>query len=366
MHREMTTPSAFDVRPDFARIRCALKRGEPDRVPLAELLVDTSVMAGFLGRPIATTHDVADFYRTAGYDFVPVYVVRDANIWTGGRPPKEGYRVTRFHRSANSPEEQETYWRCENAGWITSLDELDRFPWPDQQAFDLAHLDETIRCLPDGMKAIGIVSLHEWAIHIVGSESFLIATIEQPEFIREILRRIGERIVDSVERASRLKRVGAVWVGDDLAYKTGLLYSPEKMRDWLFPWYRKIADIARSRDLPLIFHSDGDVREIIPDLIQIGFDALHPIEPNAMDIVEIKRKWGKQLCLIGNIDLSYTLPRGTLREVEAEVRQRLRECAPGGGYCLSSANSVPEYVPVANYRAMVEATLRWGKYPIRA
>jgi uroporphyrinogen decarboxylase len=85
-----------------------------------------------------------------------------------------------------------------------------------------------------------------------------------------------------------------------------------------------------------------------------------------MDIVEVKRKWGKHLALIGNIDLGHTLTRGTPQEVEAEVRQRLRELAPGGGYCLGSSNSIASYVPLANYKAMIEATLRWGSYPIRA
>jgi uroporphyrinogen decarboxylase len=362
----MMRASAFEPQPDFGRLRCALEHGEPDRVPLAELLVDSQVMAAFIGRPIKTIADNVDFWRSAGYDFVPVYLVTNEQYWTGDLPPKEGYRVSRARRSVYATEEQERRWRSEKAGWITSLDEIETFRWPEKEKFDLCNLKETIGCLPPEMKTIAIVSLHEWVVHLAGSETLLLATVDQPEFVREMCRRVGEITVHSVELASNRDGVGAIWVGDDLAYKGGLFYSPEKMRDWLFPMYRKIAEIARSRDLRLIFHSDGDLREIIPDLIEIGFDALHPIEPTAMDIAEIKRAWGSQLCLIGNIDLSYTLTRGTPQEVEAEVRQRLRECAPGGGYCVSSANSVTEYVPVENYRAMVETTLRWGHYPIRA
>jgi uroporphyrinogen decarboxylase len=83
-----------------------------------------------------------------------------------------------------------------------------------------------------------------------------------------------------------------------------------------------------------------------------------------MDIAETKRKWGHKLCLIGNIDLGYTLTRGTPQEVEAEVKHRLREVAPGGGYCLGSSNSVTDFVPLQNYNAMREAALRYGAYPI--
>ena len=83
-----------------------------------------------------------------------------------------------------------------------------------------------------------------------------------------------------------------------------------------------------------------------------------------MEIGELKRKIGHRVCLIGNIDLGYTLTRGTPQEVEEEVKQRIREIGPGGGYCVGSSNSIPYYVPVENYRAMVESTLKYGAYPI--
>ena len=86
------------------------------------------------------------------------------------------------------------------------------------------------------------------------------------------------------------------------------------------------------------------------------------IEPKAMDIVAIKRDWEHRFCVIGNIDLCYTLPRGTPKEVEEEVRLRIEQLAPGGGYVLSSANSIPEYVPLPNYVAMVQAARKYGAY----
>jgi uroporphyrinogen decarboxylase len=82
-----------------------------------------------------------------------------------------------------------------------------------------------------------------------------------------------------------------------------------------------------------------------------------------MDIVEVKHRYGNSLCIIGNIDLAYTLTRGTPPEVEKEVMERIDSLAPGGGYCLGSANSIPEYVRYPNYRAMIETTHRYGKYP---
>jgi uroporphyrinogen-III decarboxylase len=84
-----------------------------------------------------------------------------------------------------------------------------------------------------------------------------------------------------------------------------------------------------------------------------------------MDINAVKREYGPKIAVIGNIDLAHTLTRGTPEEVRAEVRQRIHDLAPGGGYAVSSSNSVPEYVPYANFDAMRQATFDYGKYPIQ-
>jgi len=113
-----------------------------------------------------------------------------------------------------------------------------------------------------------------------------------------------------------------------------------------------------------VYHSDGALQEVVEDIIGCGFDGLNPIEPPAMDINAVKREYGRRISIIGNIDLGYTLTRGTPDEVREEVRQRIRDLAPGGGYAVSSSNSVPEYVPLANFNAMREATFEFGRYPI--
>jgi uroporphyrinogen decarboxylase len=84
-----------------------------------------------------------------------------------------------------------------------------------------------------------------------------------------------------------------------------------------------------------------------------------------MDILQLKKQVKGRLCLLGNIDLSYTLACGTPREVDEEVRTRIGDLAPGGGYCLGSANSIPDYVPFDNYMAMRAAWLKYGRYPIQ-
>jgi uroporphyrinogen decarboxylase len=97
------------------------------------------------------------------------------------------------------------------------------------------------------------------------------------------------------------------------------------------------------------------------DLIDLGLDALHPIDPTAMDIVEVKRRWGNRLCLFGNVDLEL-LRSGSPEEVRAKARDLLRLLAPGGGYGIGSGNSVPAWARLENYNAMREAALEFGRY----
>ncbi|MCD6350638.1 MAG: nucleoside 2-deoxyribosyltransferase, partial [Armatimonadetes bacterium] len=252
----------------------------------------------------------------------------------------------------------------EKAGIITSMEDLAEHVWPPVGEFHDGAVDAHAAALPPGMKLIPITVLHEHVADLMGTETLLVSIYDQPELVAALYEEVGKRTVPIYEKLAGHPAVGALWIGDDLAYTEGMFFNPDFVREHIFPWYAQIAEIARAHDLPFIFHSDGDIRPVIPDLIELGVNALHPIEPKAMDLAEIKRDYGDKLCLIGNIDLSYTLPRGTPEEVEAEVKLRISQAGPGGGYCVSSANSVTEYVPLGNFVAMVEATYKYGKYPL--
>ena len=219
--------------------------------------------------------------------------------------------------------------------------------------------------VPEGMGIITGVKgggIFERAWFLMGFDGFMMATVEQPELIAEVMRRAGEVWYETVKRCLNMPRVDGVWFCDDLAYTEGFMVNPRVYREHLFPWVERIAHACRQHDppVPLIYHSDGRLWEILDDLIACGVNALHPLEPKAWDIVDVKRRIAGKLCLIGNIDLGYTLTRGTPGEVDEEVRERIEMLAPGGGYCVGSSNTVTEYVPVENFRAMVEATRKYG------
>jgi len=329
---------------------------------MLEIAVDRPVCEAFLGKPLDSPAAQAEFWARAGYDHITVFFTYDFN--PARLQPKEARRVTRFRRSLYCDEPVEREWRAEKVGIAPTLAELKALDWPRPEDVNLSGLNAMAEVLRPGQKIIVISSLHEYAVSLVGTETFLYAAADQPELVEYAYARVGQLIVHGFAEAAKHPAVGALWLGDDLAYTEGLFFNPRLMREFLFPYYRQVAEIARAREMPMIFHSDGDIRPIIPDLIEMGFNAIHPIEPKAMDIVEIKKTYGDRLCICGNIDLCYTLPRGTPEEVREEVRQRIRDCGPGGGYCLGSANSVTEYVPLANYLAMLDAWWDFGRYPL--
>jgi uroporphyrinogen decarboxylase len=142
------------------------------------------------------------------------------------------------------------------------------------------------------------------------------------------------------------------------------LVNPKLFRKYTFPYYREIKNLVSAKGLPLLLHSDGNITQILPDLAEIGFNAIHPIEPESMDIIEARQILGKNVCLIGNLSLVYPLGIGTPEEVAKETSALIRKIAPGGGYCFSSGNSIPDYIPYENWLAMRDTALKTGVYPI--
>ena len=126
-----------------------------------------------------------------------------------------------------------------------------------------------------------------------------------------------------------------------------------------------MVDVAKKHGAPFIKHTDGDIWSIMDDLVEIGCDAIDPLEPIArMDIGEAKRRYGDKLALVGNVDCGELLSRGTPGQVEDAAKEIITKAAVGGGHVLASCNSIHPAVDPANYRAMVEAGQRHGAYPL--
>ncbi|HDL18894.1 MAG TPA: nucleoside 2-deoxyribosyltransferase [Bacteroidetes bacterium] len=344
--------------PDYQRLRTALYCGQPDRVPLLELHIDPSIQEKFLGRPVRTVAGTVDFYIQAGYDAIRVYPLIDMN--PGKFQPKDGKRHTEA-----TDEDRERNWFSEGKGIITNMEEFEKYRWPKPDDVDYRPIEEYAAAIPDSMKLIGQYGdIFTWVWEIMGFETFSYALYENPELIRLMFDRVGGIVYNLFENMVNMDKMGALWYSDDLAFQNGLFTKPEVFRRHLFPWMKRIGDLCRQYNIPFIYHSDGNLWEVMDDIIACGVNALQPIEPQAMDIVAVKEKVKGKMCIAGNMDLEYLLTRAPAGEVAEKTRELLQKVAPGGGYCMGSANTVPNYVKIENYRAMVETTLKFGWYPI--
>jgi len=345
------------LEPDFERLRRVLMlEGEPDRVPNAELHVDWQIKQAFLGRPIKTVQDDVDFWYRAGYD----YIYLRANY--------EYRMVGDSHR-----EEDRTYtgdmqvsrWGGEEESLVSTWEEYEAYPWPDPDTIDYSNLETCAGALYPGMKIIsGVGGIFTRVWRIMGFEPFCYALVDRPELVAELFRRVGETQVEVFRRIVEMDEIGAMWYGDDLAYYSGTMVHPKVLRKHLFPYMEQMGAICREKGLPFVLHSDGNLWEVLPDLLACGLNALHPLEPKAMDSRELKKQYGHRLCLLGNVEIGETLTLGTPAGVEAEVRERIRTLAPGGGYAVGSSNTVAYYVKLENFGALIQATRKHGRYPI--
>ena len=345
----------------FDRFLTAVYRREPDRVPLAEVSFDQEIKDAFMGRPVCTLADDVAFWAAAGYDFV----VLETDLWS--TPQVQASIITPLANTAGlySSSPHERRWVATEAGVIKTRDDAERFVWPQADWFDYSPYEEVRRYLPPGMKVVASLGhIFTTAWQLMGFEHFCLSLHEDPGLVRDIIDQLGRETLASLERILSHESVGAVWLQDDIAYTNGLVIPPARLRELFFPWLNEAAALCHARGRPLLYHSDGDLRQVLPDIVAAGVDALHPIEPKCMDIVAVKREYGDRLALVGNLDLGYTLTRGTPQEVREEVRFLIKHVAPGGGYLLGSANSITNYVPLENLKAMLAATLDYGRYPI--
>ena len=157
----------------------------------------------------------------------------------------------------------------------------------------------------------------------------------------------------------------AVLVADDFAYKTGPFISPKHWTEIVYPELRRVVENFHKRGVPVLIHSDGNITSLLHGIVKAGIDAVQPLEPTAgMRLREVKREYGDKICLIGNIDVAYTLASGTIEEVVEEVKTAIKDAAYGGGYILGSGHTIHDSVSPQNFVAMIKATKKYGKYPI--
>jgi uroporphyrinogen decarboxylase len=353
-------------QPDFSRVCTAiLCQGEPDHLPLVEFTVWQGHKHSVLGHPVNSIIDEIDFAKRVGHDFVPFVVgLQNTPQLIAAMESTESVNSTNTGLPKGAGEVKRN-WASGVEAAISTDQDFEAFPWPDPDQFDYSPLALAEQHLPGNMKVVvQIGKVFNAVLWLMGFETFSYVLFDNPGLKERMFERVGEIQMHTLKRCLDFPCVGAYLHADDVAYNTSTMVSPTVLHHYAFPWFRQMVEMTHSKGLLALLHSDGKLDDIFDDIIGLGFDGLHPIDPVAMDIVKTKELAAGRIDLIGNIDLVYTLPNGTPGEVDAQVRERIQELAPGGGYCLSSANSIPDYVPIENYVAMHNAWLKYGRYPI--
>lgn len=198
---------------------------------------------------------------------------------------------------------------------------------------------------------------------VLGHEIMLKAMIKQPEWIHDVFQTYTDVAIQMFHmyEAEGFGCDGAFVYGD-LAYNTGPFMSPRHYREFLIPCLRRMFDEFHQRDMPVIFHSDGDIRLVLDDLIESGVDAINPLEAKAnMDVRELAPQYGEKLAFVGNIDVR-TLMTNDPEQIRAEVRSKLAAAMPYRGFIYHSDHSVPPGVTLESYRLLLDEVRKVGQY----
>ncbi len=335
------------------RVLAVLSRQIPDRVPWMEGIIDDSLATKLCGEAIRVSWDIAPdgtpvssgaelaemqkkVCRALGKDninwnaFAPIYA---------GRTKMEGVVIV-------------------GEGLIHTRDDLPRMQFPDMDAPGFLDSAREFIAHKEDFCAVACVRLGIGAtLMTMGLEAFSYAMADDVQLILEVLRRYAAW---TIRLAPRLAELGfdIAWAFDDVAFNSGPMLQPAFFRDVVLPIQQ---EVARAIELPLITHSDGDMTPILDDWLKIGQQGIHPLQPDVMDIDAVKAEYGDRLALVGNIfmdDLVHKSPE----DITAQVKDRIETIGAGGGYIISSSNSLTADMKVENVRAMADAIAQFGVY----
>jgi uroporphyrinogen decarboxylase len=207
---------------------------------------------------------------------------------------------------------------------------------------------------PDLFRVAKIGDLFERACFLRGMDLLLSDFILNPHFLEELFDALAEYLIATVNLLAGWP-VDALWLSDDYGHQQGLLMSPTHWRRFIKPRLAKIVEAAHRNAFLTLLHSDGAITEIIADLVDLGLDILHPLQPESVDIYAIKKQFGNHLTLYGGIGTQQLLRAGKPHEVRAEVQRAIKIVGEGGGYILAPGLTVQHDVPLENLLAFIEA-----------
>ena len=362
------TLDPYSGEPDVGRLLATFKRQAVDRVPNFEVLYEDQHVEKFLGKFAGNTlayggdpakgadaeqgrsmypEEYLDLSEMIGQDAL----VFDAGLWTPyRRKDEEGKLVAAYNRDVKTRADYEELI-LDSDGQIANLKKY-------LKEYKDAIAKRNSKIGVSGLYGCISQTLYEF---VVGMNDFMMMVYEDRDLIEEMLE---ESTVHFVKTTQALVDGGAdfIWPADDIAFKTGLFIPPKLMKEMWVPRMARIMEPAVNAGIPVMFHSDGKIDDIVEDLIEMGLDCLNPMDPYGVDYADYKKRYGDRLCLSGNVDIEFPLSKGTPEDVDADVKKHMDTLKPGYGYVATVSHSVVNYIPHENVIAYLNAIHKYGKY----
>ena len=330
-------------KPDYTQLLKVLNKQAPDRPTLFEFFLNEELYKLLCNNEAPVRGDDFDpvrrniyAFKNAGYDYVTAHA---------------------SHFRFPSGELDHKLTKSLNDGTvITDWESYERYVWPSPSSYSSAHLEVCAADLPEGMKFVvaGPGGLLENVIQITGYDNLCAMVYEEPELARLIFDNVGQRLVEYYELVVEMDSICALISNDDWGFKTQTMLSPQHMRQYVFPWHKKIVALGHKHNKPVLLHSCGMLGEVMDDVIDdMRYDGKHSFEDVIEPIEDAYELYKGRIALLGGIDLDF-ICRSTPEEVFARSKAMVERAQVTGGYGLGTGNSVPYYVPVENYLAMVD------------
>jgi uroporphyrinogen decarboxylase len=348
------------------RFLLALAHKEGDRIPICDTPWETTLARwrreGFPQNQ--SPHQYFGYERTGGggadlsFRFLPE-TIEETDTY---KIVKDGWgATTRVFKGQESVPELIDYTVTSREKW----EELKpRYLWNDSRVPWESHLRANRAARGSGLfvqfaAGFGFDRIQR----MVGMPRVLIAMKEEPDWVKEMMDMTADLIIAAAEEMIHRGFVfDGVFIWNDQAYRNGPFFSPALWRELEFPNQKRMCDFFHSKKLPVIVHTDGDVRPLIPMMIEAGYDCLQPLEAKAgMDLGDLKKKYGDVLAFMGGID-TRAMAHPDPAVIEKEIRTKIPVAKKGGGYIYHSDHSVPDNVSFEQYKRVMDLVLKYGTY----
>jgi len=347
------------------RVIATLEFRKPDRIPKN---------AGF------TPHIMEQFKLHTGADDPADYYGYEER-YVGLQPTKVEYDFSRYLPEGLPSDTQVSEWGEANVpgdfyhfttylaplASVNTVEELKAFPWPDVKAdYRYEGIEDKVKSLREaGYFVIGHVGHSGWekACYMRGIDNISCDLMNNQEFAEYLLDLFCDAHCFIARRYAEAG-VDMVMLSEDMGMQDRLFMSPEMYRRWVKPRTKRVIDAARKVD-PDVFigqHHCGKVDALIPDFIEIGTNALNPIQPECMDVLDIKRRFGDALTMWGTVGAQSVIPFGTPDDVRRTVRDNIRNLGYNGGLWIAPSQIVPPETPWENIEAFFDAVEEFGGY----